>query len=72
MPNAKISIRTCSFQCGSFSEDYYICDDCRDNSLLNYMDQMILIAINCYIIEEYVKDKIISLITDESFILILL
>ena len=27
---------------------------------------------NCYIIEEYVKDKIISLITDESFTLILL
>ena len=33
LPNAKLSIRTCAFQCGSCTTDYYICDTCRD---LNY------------------------------------
>lgn len=33
LPNAKLNIRTCAFQCSSCLTDYYICDTCRD---LNY------------------------------------
>ena len=32
LPNAKLSIRTCAFQCGSCTTDYYICDTCRDSN----------------------------------------
>ena len=31
LPNAKLSIRTCAFQCKSCSSDYYKCDSCRDS-----------------------------------------
>ena len=32
MPNVKLNIRTCAFQCGSCIENYYSCDFCRDEN----------------------------------------
>ena len=33
--NIKLTIRTCTYQCGSCSESYYKCDDCRNNNFIS-------------------------------------
>ena len=35
--NIKLTIRTCAYQCGSCSEDYYKCDDCRNNKYILFI-----------------------------------
>ena len=62
MPNAKISIRTCTFQCGSCSNDYYKCDGCRDSlfAKLNGADDD-----NCYPINQTIKGYIYSSTTQQ-------
>jgi hypothetical protein len=48
--NIKLTIRTCTYQCGSCSESYYKCDDCRNNNfiLLNSNEN----GNNCYPIDQ--------------------
>ena len=55
LPNAKLSIRTCAFQCGSCSTDYYICDTCRDS---NYAKKYGSNDTNCYPIDQLLEGYI--------------
>jgi hypothetical protein len=53
-----LTIRTCAFQCGSCTTDYYTCDSCRDS---NYAKKNGSTDKNCYpinqIIENYIYDS---------------
>ena len=57
LPNYKLHIRTCAFQCGSCVEDYYKCDNCRDSNytVINNSNDS-----NCYhkeqLLEGYIYD----------------
>ena len=52
-----LTIRTCAYQCGSCSEDYYKCDDCRNNNyiLFNLEDGN---ENNCYPVTQLYKGYI--------------
>ena len=58
LPNAKLSIHICAFQCGSCSTDYYICNTCRDE---NYAQKINSEDTNCYpinqILEKYIYNS---------------
>jgi hypothetical protein len=58
LPSTKLTIRTCAFQCGSCTTDYYTCDSCRDS---NYSKKNGSTDKNCYpinqIIENYIYDS---------------
>ena len=62
MPNAKISIRTCAFQCGSCNNDYFSCASCRDTAFSILPDSQ---DSNCYPINQTIKGYIYNSTTEK-------
>ena len=58
LPNIKLTIQTCAFQCGSCVNNYYSCDNCRDG---NYAVKDSDEDTNCYpinqLLEGYLYDS---------------
>ena len=52
LPNIKLTIQTCSFQCGKCESDYYTCDNCRDE---NYAVKDSDEDTNCYPITQLLE-----------------
>ena len=52
VPNVKLNVRVCSYQCKSCSQDYYICDDCRNETFAKLKN---VENSNCYPINMRIK-----------------